>query len=151
MTNSLCLSSLSSLISSNKPGTVAVNSVARKVFPIKESCLNPKVRNLKSLEVKAVDDKSETTKVKTRSIVCSDCEGNGKTSAFNSLCYMFSQLPGAILCTQCKGTGINSEDHFNGRFKAGGLCWLCRGKRDILCGSCNGAGFLGGFMSTFEE
>ncbi|KAE9601818.1 putative Heat shock protein DnaJ, cysteine-rich [Lupinus albus] len=134
MTNSLCLSSLSSLISSNKPGTVAVNSVARKVFPIKESCLNPKVRNLKSLEVKAVDDKSETTKVKTRSIVCSDCEGNG-----------------AILCTQCKGTGINSEDHFNGRFKAGGLCWLCRGKRDILCGSCNGAGFLGGFMSTFEE
>jgi len=27
----------------------------------------------------------------------------------------------------------------------------CRGKRDILCGSCNGAGFLGGFMSTFDD
>jgi len=26
-----------------------------------------------------------------------------------------------------------------------------RGKRDILCGSCNGAGFLGGFMSTFDD
>jgi len=27
----------------------------------------------------------------------------------------------------------------------------CRGKREILCGSCNGAGFLGGFLSTFDE
>ncbi|XP_019440091.1 PREDICTED: uncharacterized protein LOC109345500 isoform X1 [Lupinus angustifolius] len=134
MTNSLCLYPLSSLISTNKPGTVTVNWVARKAFPIKESCLSSKARNLKSLEVKATDDKSQTTKVKTRSIVCSDCEGNG-----------------AILCTQCKGTGVNSEDHFNERFKAGGLCWLCRGKTDILCGSCNGAGFLGGFMSTFDE
>lgn len=33
---------------------------------------------------------------------------------------------GAIQCSQCKGNGINSEDHFDGRFKAGGLCWLCR-------------------------
>lgn len=33
---------------------------------------------------------------------------------------------GAIQCTQCKGTGVNSVDHFNGQFKAGGLCWLCR-------------------------
>ncbi|GMQ07035.1 hypothetical protein CsSME_00051397 [Camellia sinensis var. sinensis] len=33
---------------------------------------------------------------------------------------------GAILCPQCEGNGVNSVDHFNGRFKAGGLCWLCR-------------------------
>ncbi|GJN34298.1 hypothetical protein PR202_gb22947 [Eleusine coracana subsp. coracana] len=33
---------------------------------------------------------------------------------------------GAIVCTQCKGSGVNSVDHFNGRFKAGALCWLCR-------------------------
>uniref|UniRef100_A0A453S7R8 BSD2 cysteine rich domain-containing protein n=2 Tax=Aegilops tauschii subsp. strangulata TaxID=200361 RepID=A0A453S7R8_AEGTS len=26
-----------------------------------------------------------------------------------------------------------------------------RGKREILCGSCNGAGFLGGFMSTADD
>jgi len=38
----------------------------------------------------------------------------------------FAQLPGAKSCTQCKGTGVNSVDHFNGQFKAGGLCWLCR-------------------------
>ncbi|KAK3001432.1 hypothetical protein RJ639_021832 [Escallonia herrerae] len=25
------------------------------------------------------------------------------------------------------------------------------GKREILCGDCNGAGFVGGFMSTFDE
>lgn len=35
-------------------------------------------------------------------------------------------LPGAKQCSQCKGNGINSVDHFNGQFKAGGLCWLCR-------------------------
>lgn len=105
--------------------------------------------------------------------------------------------PGAVQCSQCKGTGVNSVDHFNGQFKAGGLCWLCRylsnlslshifshstdllmasfsnvffslllpsihdvvltsnlfcrGKKEMLCGECNGAGFLGGFMSTFDE
>lgn len=61
------------------------------------------------------------------------------------------KFTGAIVCTQCEGRGVNSVDHFNGRFKAGALCWLCRGKREILCGSCNGAGFLGGFLSTFDE
>lgn len=35
-------------------------------------------------------------------------------------------LPGAIVCKQCEGNGVNSVDHFNGRFKAGGTCWLCR-------------------------
>ncbi|KAG6740595.1 hypothetical protein POTOM_056050 [Populus tomentosa] len=85
-----------------------------------------------SLEVKATDGSNKSTK--TNSIVCADCDGNG-----------------AISCTQCKGSGVNSMDHFNGQFKAGGLCWLCRGKREILCGSCNGAGFIGGFMSTFDE
>jgi len=30
--------------------------------------------------------------------------------------------------------------------------YICfRGKKDILCGSCNGAGFIGGFMSTFDD
>ena len=35
------------------------------------------------------------------------------------------QLPGAVLCSQCKGSGVNSADLFNGRFKAGDSCWLC--------------------------
>ncbi|XP_009786669.1 protein BUNDLE SHEATH DEFECTIVE 2, chloroplastic-like [Nicotiana tabacum] len=83
------------------------------------------------VEVKATDTDKDT---KVRSIVCQNCDGNG-----------------AVSCSQCKGTGVNSVDHFNGRFKAGGLCWLCRGKKDMLCGDCNGAGFLGGFMSTFDE
>ncbi|KAK7330113.1 hypothetical protein VNO77_24299 [Canavalia gladiata] len=132
MTHSLGFAPMCSLISSNRPGVVIGNSVTQKAFGMKEACQNSKVRNFQSLEVKAAGDNSQTTK--TKSIVCSDCDGNG-----------------AILCTQCKGTGVNSVDHFNGQFKAGGLCWLCRGKRDILCGTCNGAGFLGGFMSTFDD
>ncbi|KAG8500870.1 hypothetical protein CXB51_002886 [Gossypium anomalum] len=52
---------------------------------------------------------------------------------------------------QLPRTGVNSVDHFNGQFKAGGLCWLCRGKREILCGNCNGAGFTGRFMSTLDD
>ncbi|WVZ88248.1 hypothetical protein U9M48_034791 [Paspalum notatum var. saurae] len=60
--------------------------------------------------VKATEnDKSAKKPLKVISIVCKDCEGNG-----------------AIVCTQCEGGGVNSVDHFNGRFKAGALCWLCR-------------------------
>ncbi|KAB2041516.1 hypothetical protein ES319_D02G152400v1 [Gossypium barbadense] len=51
---------------------------------------------------------------------------------------MVMKILGAKQCSQCKGTGVNLVDHFNGQFKAGGLCWLCRGKREILCGNCNG-------------
>ncbi|KAJ3692238.1 hypothetical protein LUZ60_012588 [Juncus effusus] len=93
-------------------------------------------RNFQSLKTKAEPtDSKETTKTpKKSSILCRNCEGNG-----------------AMQCTQCLGTGVNSEEHFNGRFKVGGLCWLCRGKKEILCGDCNGAGFLGGFMSTCDE
>lgn len=67
-------------------------------------------------------------------LVCQTCDGNG-----------------AVACSQCQGDGLNSVDHFNGRFKAGTICWLCRGKRQMLCGSCNGAGFMGGFMNTQDE
>ncbi|RDX98059.1 hypothetical protein CR513_19081 [Mucuna pruriens] len=125
MARSLSFAPICSFKSSCPPG------VARKAFRINEACQNSKAQNFQSLKVKATDDKPST---KTKSIVCPDCDGNG-----------------AILCTQCKGTGVNSVDHFNGQFKAGGLCWLCRGKKDILCGNCNGAGFLGGFMSSFDD
>ena len=106
----------------------------QKAFRINEAFQKTNSIRLLSFEVKASDgaDSKQTTKYK--SIVCTDCDGNG-----------------AVQCSQCKGTGVNSVDHFNGQFKAGGLCWLCRGKRDILCGGCNGAGFVGGFMSTADS
>lgn len=44
---------------------------------------------------------------------------------FHNLNPQFTNL-GAIQCTQCEGKGVNTKDHFNGQFKAGGLCWLCR-------------------------
>ncbi|KAK7411191.1 hypothetical protein VNO78_02623 [Psophocarpus tetragonolobus] len=131
MAHSLSFGPFCSFKSSSTPGAVTGNSVARQAFRINEACHDSKVGNFQSLKVKAADNNKST---KTKSIVCPDCDGNG-----------------AIKCSQCQGTGVNSKDHFNGQFKAGGLCWLCRGKRDILCGSCNGAGFLGGFMSTFDD
>ncbi|XP_038889638.1 protein BUNDLE SHEATH DEFECTIVE 2, chloroplastic-like [Benincasa hispida] len=121
---------------SSKPnsGVLLGNSVPQKAFRINKAFQRTNPIRLLSFEVKASDgaDSNQTTKYK--SIVCTDCDGNG-----------------AVLCSQCKGTGVNSVDHFNGQFKAGSLCWLCRGKRDILCGGCNGAGFVGGFMSTADS
>ncbi|CAN0900231.1 Protein BUNDLE SHEATH DEFECTIVE 2, chloroplastic [Linum grandiflorum] len=128
MATSSCFTTICSL---NRPGLIG-NSVAQgKFVQVNRVLQTSKTSKSRSLVVKATDDKKT---VKPRSIVCTGCEGNG-----------------AVSCSQCKGAGVNSEDHFNGRFKAGGLCWLCRGKREMLCGSCNGAGFLGGFMSTFDE
>ncbi|KAF9662139.1 hypothetical protein SADUNF_Sadunf18G0022100 [Salix dunnii] len=83
------------------------------------------------VRVKAAPSNQNT---KPNSMICADCDGNG-----------------AVLCSQCKGSGVNSADLFNGRFKAGDSCWLCGGRKEMLCGNCNGAGFIGGFMSTFDE
>ncbi|KAB2016368.1 hypothetical protein ERO13_D08G087900v2 [Gossypium hirsutum] len=59
---------------------------------------------------------------------------------------MVTKILGAKQCSQCKGTGFNSVDHFNGQFKAGGLCWLCRGKGRFYVGIV-----MGGFMSTLDD
>ncbi|CAN6564154.1 hypothetical protein C1H46_012090 [Malus baccata] len=114
----------------NKPRVFIERSIGGKVVRVNEVFRSSKAANFQSWEVKATEG---TPTAKVNSLVCSTCEGNG-----------------AKVCNQCEGTGVNSVDHFNGQFKAGGLCWLCRGKREILCGDCNGAGFLGGFMSTLD-
>ncbi|TYH65660.1 hypothetical protein ES332_D06G070200v1 [Gossypium tomentosum] len=131
MANSLSFSSVCSFNTCNKPGIIIDNSFPRKVLVINEVFKSSRSARMCSLEAKAAEKNQST---KPTSIVCADCEGNG-----------------AKQCSQCKGTGVNSVDHFNGQFKAGGLCWLCRGKREILCGNCNGAGFTGGFMSTLDD
>ncbi|XP_059460736.1 protein BUNDLE SHEATH DEFECTIVE 2, chloroplastic-like [Corylus avellana] len=87
-----------------------------------------KFRNLKAKAAKS------NPSAKPNSVICSDCDGNG-----------------AVQCSQCKGSGVNSVDLFDGQFKAGDSCWLCGGKKDMLCGNCNGAGFVGGFLSTYDE
>ncbi|XP_044463069.1 protein BUNDLE SHEATH DEFECTIVE 2, chloroplastic-like isoform X2 [Mangifera indica] len=131
MANSLFWAPVCSFKFPNKPGIAIDNSVARKSIWVNEVFHKSRTAKIRSLEVKAADSNKSA---KPNSIVCADCDGNG-----------------AKQCSQCKGTGVNSVDHFGGQFKAGGLCWLCRGKRDILCGNCNGAGFIGGFMSTIDE
>ncbi|KAK2660573.1 hypothetical protein Ddye_007106 [Dipteronia dyeriana] len=77
----------------------------------------------------AASNRNRNRNTKPNSVICGDCDGNG-----------------AVQCSQCKGNGVNSVDLFNGRFKAGDSCWLCGGKKDM-----NGAGFIGGFMRTFDE
>ncbi|XP_062078046.1 protein BUNDLE SHEATH DEFECTIVE 2, chloroplastic-like [Humulus lupulus] len=139
MASSVCFTHVCSLNPSNKPDLFVGNSVPGKVLRASEVFQHSKGSKFQSLEVKAADkaaDKYQFAKsaTKVNSIVCANCDGNG-----------------AVQCSQCKGEGVNSVDHFNGQFKAGGLCWLCRGKKEMLCGDCNGAGFLGGFMSTFED
>ncbi|KAJ0977779.1 hypothetical protein J5N97_013253 [Dioscorea zingiberensis] len=130
MANAASFTSVNTMVSPAKP--LLITQKPNLFLPISHGPSTQKLSfSFDSLRAKATDSKQGT---KPTSIVCGDCDGNG-----------------AILCTQCKGTGVNSVDHFNGQFKTGGLCWLCRGKRDILCGNCNGAGFLGGFMSSFDD
>ncbi|KAG9449616.1 hypothetical protein H6P81_009581 [Aristolochia fimbriata] len=129
MASLLHVTSVYSTNSPKKTGIVACSD-AQKVPRVRVGGVN----NSKFSRVIAKAADNNKSQTKPVSIVCADCEGNG-----------------AKLCTQCEGTGVNSVDHFNGQFKAGGLCWLCRGKREILCGNCNGAGFLGGFLSSFED
>ncbi|OVA00426.1 hypothetical protein BVC80_9089g3 [Macleaya cordata] len=133
MANTLCFRPVNSFKSPNKPGLLIGGSNAPKVIRIYNDIFrSSQTAKSHSVAVKASGRNQST--VKPASIVCKNCDGNG-----------------AVQCSQCKGTGVNSVDHFNGQFKAGGLCWLCRGKKDMLCGDCNGAGFTGGFMSTFDE
>ncbi|XP_051118027.1 protein BUNDLE SHEATH DEFECTIVE 2, chloroplastic [Andrographis paniculata] len=137
MTNSLCLSPILSFNSINKPGLISHEYASRKVSWIDST--NPSCKSGALQPIKAVENQPGTKSnnipgTKPNSIICADCDGNGCKQ-----------------CTQCLGKGVNSVDHFNGQFKAGAMCWLCRGKKEILCGSCNGAGFLGGFLSSFDD
>ncbi|KAL3825104.1 hypothetical protein ACJIZ3_021133 [Penstemon smallii] len=129
MANTICFSTLISL--STKPGLVSHSYTSRKANWTRDEGHGSKNVAFDSLKVKATEN---TPTAKVNSILCQDCEGNGCKQ-----------------CTQCEGNGTNLVDHFNGQFKAGGLCWLCRGKKEILCGKCNGAGFVGGFMSTYQD
>ncbi|CAN6564153.1 unnamed protein product [Malus baccata var. baccata] len=136
----------------NKPRVFIERSIGGKVVRVNEVFRSSKAANFQSWEVKATEG---TPTAKVNSLVCSTCEGNGVpavdylTPSPSSFIRAWDRQC-AKVCNQCEGTGVNSVDHFNGQFKAGGLCWLCRGKREILCGDCNGAGFLGGFMSTLD-
>ncbi|XP_021760809.1 uncharacterized protein LOC110725642 [Chenopodium quinoa] len=134
MAQSLCFTPLTAVSSTpTKPGVLIGNS---SIVTFVKGQPHLGTERFQSLEVKAADQKSYrgSAGTKVNSIVCAACDGNG-----------------AKVCSQCEGAGVNSQDHFNGQFKAGALCWLCRGKKEILCGDCNGAGFIGGFMSTFDE
>ncbi|KAA8525452.1 hypothetical protein F0562_007312 [Nyssa sinensis] len=120
----MALSPCSVPITAQKPGLCIVNSSDQRFLGT--------VKTVKFYSVKAKAAESDK-RAKVNSVICADCDGNG-----------------ALLCSQCKGSGVNSVDFFDGQFKAGESCWLCGGKKDMLCGNCNGAGFVGGFMSTYD-
>ena len=37
-----------------------------------------------------------------------------------------------------RGTGVNQDDLFGGKFLKGDTCWLCSGKAKTMCGNCVG-------------
>ncbi|GJP71395.1 hypothetical protein CLOP_g2230 [Closterium sp. NIES-67] len=113
-------------LSSRRPSAAAVRSKGR-AFQFRVRASDGEGNPVVGSDVAAVA-------ARTGSILCPDCDGNG-----------------AVQCRQCQGGGVNLEDHFQGRFKKGTVCWLCRGKRTVLCGNCNGAGFVGGFLSNQGE
>ncbi|KAL7181911.1 hypothetical protein ACSBR1_040759 [Camellia fascicularis] len=123
MATSPCFIHINSFIATQKPGFHTVNSIHQK--PLRRTVKFP------SIKAKAAEGDQGT---KPNSVICADCDGNG-----------------AVICSQCKGSGVNPVDYFGGQFKAGESCWLCGGKKDMLCGNCNGAGFVGGFMSGFDH
>ncbi|CAA0839397.1 DnaJ/Hsp40 cysteine-rich domain superfamily protein [Striga hermonthica] len=132
MANSLCFGPfISSNVVDNRPGLISHKFSSKKANWLSDATCSSKAAPFEALKLRATDSKPST---KPNSIICAECDGDG-----------------AKKCTQCQGTGVNSVDHFNGQFKAGNMCWLCRGKKEILCGNCNGAGFIGGFMSTFDD
>ncbi|CAA0833220.1 DnaJ/Hsp40 cysteine-rich domain superfamily protein [Striga hermonthica] len=132
MASSLCFAPLiSSNVVVNRPGLISHKLSCGRANWITDASCSSRNAPFEALKVNATSNKPST---KPNSIRCAECDGDG-----------------AKKCTQCEGSGINSVDHFNGQFKAGNMCWLCRGKKEILCGSCNGAGFMGGFMSTFDD
>ncbi|XP_030452710.1 uncharacterized protein LOC115674459 [Syzygium oleosum] len=93
---------------------------------------HPPATKFRLVKAPAAKDDGRTKPKST--ICCTDCDGNG-----------------GVLCSLCKGSGVNSEDLFNGQFKAGGSCSLCGGGEEMLRGNCNGAGFADGFTSTYDR
>ncbi|CAI5930626.1 unnamed protein product [Closterium sp. NIES-64] len=93
--------SSSQFMASHKPSVEAGRSKGR-VFQVRVRASDDENKPVVGPDVAAVA-------AKTGSILCTDCEGNG-----------------AVQCKQCQGGGVNLEDHFQGRFKKGTSCWLCR-------------------------
>lgn len=67
-----------------------------------------------------------------KSVICAYCDGNGEIVllafveiACKCILSRFKIIPAAILCSQCKGSGVNTVDVFNGQFMAGDSSWLC--------------------------
>ncbi|KAJ4707897.1 Chaperone protein DnaJ-like [Melia azedarach] len=131
MASASCLVAQLPFTATLKPRVYAAISSNRKAYLIHDIFRKNTTDKLHSAKAKAAGNNGST---KPNSVICADCDGNG-----------------AVQCSQCKGSGVNSADLFNGQFKAGDSCWLCGGKKHMLCGNCNGAGFIGGFMSTFDE
>ncbi|KAL1346891.1 hypothetical protein HN51_020426 [Arachis hypogaea] len=130
MAPALCLSLLTSLTITPTPGIYIKNHANSKHNRVNSVFQRSSTSRL----IAKANAKGNQQNTKPNSMICADCDGNG-----------------AVQCSQCKGSGVNSVDVFNGQFKAGDSCWLCGGRKEMLCGNCNGAGFVGGFLSTHDQ
>lgn len=71
-------------------------------------------------------------RVNAASDAAASSTSDGKTRGACPVCGGSGWKP----CGQCEGTGVNREDLFAGKFKAGDACWLCAGKAKTMCGNC---------------
>ncbi|XP_057434486.1 protein BUNDLE SHEATH DEFECTIVE 2, chloroplastic-like [Lotus japonicus] len=131
MVPSLCLTPRSSPTLGH-PQQLETHKKQKHCIRVNRLFQGPPTDKFSFLTAKAANGNQQNTK--PNSVICADCDGNG-----------------AVVCSQCKGNGVNSVDIFNGQFKAGDSCWLCGGRKEMLCGNCNGAGFIGGFLSTYDQ
>ncbi|KAF3643550.1 putative pyruvate dehydrogenase E1 component subunit alpha-3, chloroplastic-like [Capsicum annuum] len=135
------------------------NSGARKIQWIKDVSYSSK-SNLSVVEVKATDSDKDT---KVRSIVCQNCDGSELSVSYTLYRSQVQWrahnvkelgLTRSIISTD----GLKPVDYVG---CAGKICihsipgphlWdYTGGKKDMLCGECNGAGFLGGFLTCAKE
>uniref|UniRef100_A0A5B7C656 Uncharacterized protein n=1 Tax=Davidia involucrata TaxID=16924 RepID=A0A5B7C656_DAVIN len=99
MANSICSTPLTFFNPPNKPGLIIIgNSTAGKVLWINDITQNCKNTKFQSLMAKATDSNQRT---KPNSIVCSDCDGNGKWNDWSLVTSISPLSLGFLLCITC--------------------------------------------------
>ncbi|GMN58172.1 hypothetical protein TIFTF001_027270 [Ficus carica] len=160
MASSLCFTPVSSLKASDKPGLFIGNSVPGKVLRASEVIQHSKASKFQSLEVKPPSTGTVILLniiVKVGSVLWRILRlqmiNKAPSQVALSVLTVMEMVPWHALNAKELELILRttSTDNSKPADYAGFAGIDLRGRRDMLCGDCNGAGFIGGFMSTFDE